>query len=121
MNKPFDLAQAKAGKPVITRDGRPARIVCFDRKQNGFPLFGFSGESDERVYSWTLDGKYYGNGESPEDLFMAPEEKTVWVNLYRDYMGSPFAHACVFSSEQVARDNKARSQYIGTFPITYQE
>lgn len=30
--KPFDLEAAKAGKPVCTRDGRKARIICFDAK-----------------------------------------------------------------------------------------
>ena len=30
--KPFDLEAAKAGAKVITRDGRPVRIICFDRK-----------------------------------------------------------------------------------------
>lgn len=30
--KPFDLEAAKQGKPVCTRDGRKARIVCFDLK-----------------------------------------------------------------------------------------
>lgn len=29
--KPFDLKKAKKGKPVCTRDGRKARIICFDR------------------------------------------------------------------------------------------
>lgn len=30
--KPFSLEAAKAGKPVCTRDGRKARIICFDSK-----------------------------------------------------------------------------------------
>ena len=30
--KPFDLEAAKLGKPVCTRDGRKARIICFDAK-----------------------------------------------------------------------------------------
>lgn len=29
--KEFDLEAAKAGKPVCTKDGRKARIICFDR------------------------------------------------------------------------------------------
>ena len=29
--KPFDIQKAKADKPVCTRDGRKARIICFDR------------------------------------------------------------------------------------------
>lgn len=28
--KPFNLEEAKAGKPVCTRDGRDARIICFN-------------------------------------------------------------------------------------------
>lgn len=32
--KPFDLEAAKQGKPVCTRDGRKARIICFDAKGN---------------------------------------------------------------------------------------
>ena len=30
--KEFDLEAAKLGKPVCTRDGRKARIICFDRR-----------------------------------------------------------------------------------------
>lgn len=36
--KPFDLEQAKAGKPVCTRDGRKARIICFDLKNGNHPI-----------------------------------------------------------------------------------
>ena len=32
--KPFNLEQAKAGKPVCTRDGRKARIGEEDRKSH---------------------------------------------------------------------------------------
>ena len=30
--KPFDIQKAREGKPVCTRDGRKARIICFDRR-----------------------------------------------------------------------------------------
>ena len=30
--KPFDIQKAREGKPVCTRDGRKARIICFNRK-----------------------------------------------------------------------------------------
>lgn len=36
--KPFDLEAAKAGKPVCTRDGRKARIICFDLKNDEYPI-----------------------------------------------------------------------------------
>jgi hypothetical protein len=34
------------------------------------------------VLSWNSDGKEYATCESPNDLFMATEKKTVWVNVY---------------------------------------
>lgn len=36
--KPFDLEQAKAGKPVCTRDGHKARIICFDAKLENYSI-----------------------------------------------------------------------------------
>ena len=33
--KPFNLDQAKEGVKLITRDGRNARIICFDRLMAG--------------------------------------------------------------------------------------
>ena len=32
--KEFDLEAAKSGKPICTRDGRKARIICFDKKRS---------------------------------------------------------------------------------------
>lgn len=36
--KPFNLEEAKAGKPVCTRDGYDARILCFDAKNPYYPV-----------------------------------------------------------------------------------
>ena len=30
--RPFNLEEAKAGKPVCLRDGRPVRVICYDRR-----------------------------------------------------------------------------------------
>lgn len=48
--KPFDLEAAKAGKPVCTRDGRKARIVCYDRKSENYPILALvENNSNEQV------------------------------------------------------------------------
>ena len=44
--KEFDIEVAKAGKPVCTRDGSKARIICFDKKcraieEEEFPIVAF--------------------------------------------------------------------------------
>lgn len=68
---PFDLDKAKAGEPVCTRDGRDARIICWDSKQD---------DADTIVALITLD-----NGlELPEVYGLsgnAWEEDKQWCNL----------------------------------------
>ena len=36
--KPFDIQKAREGKPICTRDGLPARIICFDRQSDDKPI-----------------------------------------------------------------------------------
>lgn len=74
--KNFDLEAAKAGKPVCTRNGKKARIVCFDRKSMLYPILALIQWYDdielEEISSYTADGKYHASGgESVHDLVMA--------------------------------------------------
>lgn len=48
--KPFNLEQAKAGKPVCTRDGRKARIICFNAKTLcDYPIIALVENSDSFI------------------------------------------------------------------------
>ena len=83
--KPFDLEAAKAGKPVCTRDGRKARIICFDRK--GFckivALIKYGNVDMILVYK--DDGRInVSSMDSDFDLMMLPEEHEGWVNVYKE-------------------------------------
>ena len=87
--KPFNLEAAKAGKPVCTRDGRKARIICFDRKfyHDGYnyPIVAMVNDNDnELVHAYTQDGLLVGNMEGELDLMMLPERKDGWVNVYKE-------------------------------------
>ena len=79
------MEEAKAGKPVYTRDGRKARIICFDCKDEAFPIVALvSGSSEkEEVISYDKDG-FSTTRESKDILFMLPERKEGWVNVYND-------------------------------------
>lgn len=46
--KPFNLEEAKAGKPVCTRDDRRVEILSFDNPNNGYPILArvFSDNTD---------------------------------------------------------------------------
>lgn len=40
--KPFNLEEAKAGKQVVTKSGRPVRIICWDVKDRMYPKYWIS-------------------------------------------------------------------------------
>lgn len=88
--KPFDIQKAKEGKPVCTRDGRKARIICFDKKEKDFPIVALIEGLDEQEYigSRTKDGRIDVEKESIDDLMMLPEKKEGWVAVYpKGYLG----------------------------------
>ena len=83
--KPFDLEKAKAGAPVITRNGSAARIICFNRADaDNYPLVALLhlGEGIERVTTHTDQGHYCKEPGNNCDLFMAPVKREGWVNIY---------------------------------------
>ena len=113
--KPFNLEAAKAGAQVITRDGRKARIVCFDRASSSgkYPLVVLIEScEDELPLAYTM------NGESRiipnDDLFMAPVKEERWVNIYPgDYEN------CMHKSEKIA-NAKASENRIACIKIEYE-
>ena len=91
--KPFDIEAAKAGKPVCTRDGHKARIICFDYagETGDYPIvalvsYNKGNNCYERVLKYTSDGLFnkYGDCQHDDDLMMLPEKKEGWVNVYND-------------------------------------
>lgn len=83
--KPFDLESAKAGKPVCTRDGRKARIICFDKKclDEQILIVLVDCGKEESIYFYTTDGKCIDDFNS-FDLMMLPEKKEGWINICRN-------------------------------------
>jgi len=75
-------------KPVQTRDGRPARIVCRDAK-GSYPIVAMIEiDGEEQPKTYTADGKFDRFGGLPLDLINIPTKRTGWVNVYPPYEGS---------------------------------
>ena len=74
--KPFNFEAAKAGKPVCTRDGRNARIICFDA-EGEHPIIALVTDGvQESPYNYTKEGYYHIEGvETMADLMMLTEIK----------------------------------------------
>lgn len=59
-------------KPVQTRDGRPVRILCMDRKGE-YPVVGLVTENNrECVRSWPTSGRFYVDDIQGLDLINVP-------------------------------------------------
>lgn len=123
--KPFDLEKAKAGAKVVTRDGRPVRIICWDRVDDTYPIVALvkcteNGKTEERILIYTNEGRYWdGVDKNINDLFMAPTVVERWMNVYKCGNGYSFSN---YRSEQEALQHKNNySDYVTTTKITWEE
>ena len=74
--KQFNLEEYKKNPShkVVTRDGRPVRIICTDKKARSGNIVGLVGEDEPLIYVWNNDGKHIVSGIPDNDLFFADEE-----------------------------------------------
>lgn len=126
--KEFNLEEAKAGKPVCTRDGKPVRIICFDRKDqyNTFPIVALVLKLDgnEVFHSYTNNGKFMEDTSTSDlDLMMAGKKHEGWVNIYREgYSGDTKVSFAHYSSKEAAIEvGKNNIGYITTIKIEWEE
>lgn len=84
--KPFNLEEAKQGKPVCTRDGRKARIICFDIKGDIYPIVAaVEVNGIEYICQYDEKGQNYYNKSNVNKLMMLPEKHEGWVNVYKSH------------------------------------
>lgn len=62
-------------RKVVTREGKPVRIVCWDSPNKGFPIVGFI-DDNPTVFIWDKYGYALpGHRESNRDLFFADNDE----------------------------------------------
>lgn len=122
--KPFDIQKAREGKPVCTRDGRKARIICFDFRDADEICCIIAavdyGEA-EKIHYYDLYGKYRGGDSSEYDLMMFPEKKEGWINVYK---GGKLDADYLYPSKANALENifqPMKDKYIDTIKLTWEE
>ena len=129
--KPFSLEAAKAGKPVCTRDGRKARIICFDQKDIA-PIVGLVTGLDgkESIYAFYKDGRVSSQKERVDDLMMLPEKKEGWINIYNADTTFYYVDGRVFETkdeavqeakEEVEKEQREKNEYIDTIRVEWEE
>jgi len=110
--KPFNLEEAKAGKPLVTRDGRSAKFIAhLPSALSNWQVVAYVSNAGA-VASYNEAGLC--NGANTIDLFMASEKKTVWVNVYAN------GFACSWESKERADRFKQRER-VSCIEVTYEE
>lgn len=122
--KPFDLEAAKAGKPVCTRDGRKARIICFDAKCNK-PIVALIYDCNkETVLQYLENGRFFVDQIDKYDLMMLPQKKEGWVNVYKSYnVGKkiPCMASIYPTKEEAKKSSVVGLDYVDTVKIEWEE
>ena len=122
--KPFDIQKAREGKPVCTRDGRKARIVCFDLQSiEKTPIVAAVQVTDKQevIANYYENGQQFINGISELDLMMLPEKKEGWINIYRNEKGEYWSGQMLFSTKKDATDAHDYAQYVTTVKVEWSE
>lgn len=122
--KEFDLEAAKAGKPVCTRDGRKARIICFDAKCNK-PIVALIYDCNkETVLQYLENGRFFVDQIDKYDLMMFPQKKEGWVNVYKSYnVGKkiPCMASIYPTKEEAKKSSVVGFDYVDTVKIEWEE
>ena len=122
--KEFDLEAAKAGKPVCTRDGRKARIICFDRRDKFSHIVALITNPDGREIIWGYeDNGACSNDNKDNDLMMLPEKKEGWVNICRNLNTNKteLDTKDIYNTKEEALQNLSSMTYVTTVKIEWEE
>ena len=77
--KPFSIKEhlEHPDWEVVTREGRPVRILCTDLDDNDYPVAAVVGNF--HVDKYTAEGLFHAGRETKYDLFFASEKHEGWV------------------------------------------
>lgn len=116
--KPFNLEAAKAGAPIVSRDGEQMKFIAHVPEACESHRVVVVSSTDGAVGLFYENGAYYSEGQtSSDDLCMAPQKRTVWVNFYNSEFGP--AATYFITEEKADRGDQQSSQRIGgkAYPV----
>lgn len=74
IQKPFNVEEAKNGARVERRDGKPVRIICYDRVDTAYPIIALiKSHNRENCFSYDINGKLAHHEYNNEDLVIIEE------------------------------------------------
>ena len=129
--KPFNLKEylENPSRKVVTRDGKPARIICIDAKREHFgegphPVVALVEEkkNQETIYCYGSDGIFREGYKYDIDLFFATVKCEGWINIYKCVnVVDERTGNVIFKTKEEALDNILSTNYIDTVHIEWEE
>ena len=129
--KQFSLEEylKNPSRQVVTRNGRPVRILCTDRidKENGYVIVGLVPNSDtvpsQGVSIWKATGESVIT--KANDLFFAPVKQEGYVNVFDFASSGARTDECVYDTFEeavsFAKKNPDSKYYKATVKIEWEE
>ena len=109
----------KNRREVVTRDGRKARILCYNLKNDTYPVVVAIQDGNMEVpITFTKQGKAFQGRESNSDLFFAPKKHEGWVNVW-ELEDHQRCSSFIYSSEEEAKMHSRGS--LATIKIEWEE
>lgn len=122
--KQFNLEEylANPSMKIVTREGKPVRIICTDAKFEKYQVLALITKKDGQEMLATLDtsGKFRNGYDSHLDLFFAPEKHEGWINLYKSGNGWSLG-ANIWQTEEEAKKWVGAADYATTIKIEWEE
>lgn len=105
--KQFNLDEyiKNPSRKVVTRDGKKARIICTDAKNDSpiIALIETSNGKERLSCGYKKDGAYITGEKLSCDLFFAPEKHEGWVNIFKGTIDDYFiGDSRIFKSKEDA-------------------
>ena len=126
--KRFNLEEylKNPNRQVVTRDGKPVRIVCTDREELKGRIIDESRLSfvlqEKQCITYYADDTALRNTDSNLDLFFAPNKNEGWVNIYKDFDSRILGkHIYRSEADAVSVRQEEGEDYIATVKITWEE
>ena len=129
---PFDIELAKKGYQVVTRNGRPVRILSYDFENQLYPIVAAvkkideNGHACEEIQIYTSEGHCGSpNLPSPLELRIRCYMYSGWTNVYNvdsDIRLSDHLRwdaDLIYPSEKEALEMKRSEGYMATIPIEW--
>ena len=103
---------------VVTREGRPVRILCTDLDDNDYPVAAVVGNF--HVDKYTAEGLFHAGRETKYDLFFASEKHEGWVNIIRDMVHNEvYCGNMIYASKEEA-ERIANNATLATAKIEWE-